>query len=201
MNKAQLLFKAYKDRKEIEPFNLTKDEAIKINQEFVKMLIQDEGLGGYKIAKVESELMIGYLTKPMITNDNQIELWFKNHKLEVEIVALVEQGKIKKTFLGLEIPATRFTTWNLPPQYMIADNLYAARLYVGPEIKPPYGNFKLYINDKLVGEGEPKYNPEERVKDFMNGYVTLGVFIGPIDISRGDEIRVEGKTNIRVKTI
>lgn len=133
--------------------------------------------------------------------DNKVELWFKNHKLEIEIVALVKSGKIEKTFLGLELPVTRFTTWELPIQYSIADNHYAARLYVEPEIEPPYENFKLYINGKLIGEGEPKYKPEERIRADMQGYVTLGAFIGPINIYKGDRVKVEGKREINVKLI
>jgi len=135
----------------------------------------------------------------MITTSNEVELWFKSHKLEVEIVALVRNGKIEKTFVGLELPATRFTTWELPCHYVIADNALAGRLYVGPEIDPPYGSFRIYINDKLMGEGEPKYKPEERVKRDMEGYVSLGAFIGPTSIYRGDKIKIEGKRKINVK--
>ncbi|MCH4815772.1 MAG: 2-keto-4-pentenoate hydratase [Saccharolobus sp.] len=197
MNKAELLFNAYRNRSEIIPFPLAESEAKEVGKEFAKMLVNSEGLGGYKIAKSG----IGVLTKPMITTSSDIELWFKSHKLEVEIIALVSNGTVEKTFLGLELPATRFTTWELPSYYAIADNVHAARLYVGPEIDPPYGSFKLYINDALVGEGEPKYKLEERVRKDMEGYVSLGVFIGPISIYKGDRVRVEGKKEINVKFV
>ncbi|EHP70292.1 hypothetical protein MetMK1DRAFT_00007940 [Metallosphaera yellowstonensis MK1] len=195
VRKAELLFNAYKNRNEIIPFPLSTEEAKRVGEEFTKMLVENEGLGGYKIAKYG----IGILTKPMITTSNEVELWFKSHKLEVEIVALVRNGKIEKTFVGLELPATRFTTWELPCHYVIADNALAGRLYVGPEIDPPYGSFRIYINDKLMGEGEPKYKPEERVKRDMEGYVSLGAFIGPTSIYRGDKIKIEGKRKINVK--
>ncbi|MEM0173791.1 MAG: 2-keto-4-pentenoate hydratase [Sulfolobaceae archaeon] len=197
MNKAELLFNAYKNRMHIDPFPLTEDEAKKIGEEFVNLLIRSEGLGGYKIALGG----FGILTKPMITSSDKVELWFKNHKVEVEIVAYVRNNEIEKTFLGLEIPATRFTTWDLPTYYAVSDDYYAARLYVGPEIKPPFGQFRLYINDKLVGIGEPKYDPKERIKKGMEGFITLGAFIGPLSINKGDEIRVEGKVDIKVKLI
>ncbi|ACP49557.1 hypothetical protein [Saccharolobus islandicus] len=197
MKKAELLFNAYKSRKEIEPFPLTEDEAKKVKEEFIEILINSEGLGGYKLSGFGE----GVLTKPMITRENTVELWFRNHKLEVEIVTLVENGEVKRTFLGLEIPAPRFTTWDLPSHYIVADNIFAARLYVGPEIDPPFGSFKLYINDKFVGEGEPKYKPEEKVKEYMKGYVSLGVFIGPTSVKKGDKIRVEGKKSISVSLI
>ncbi|QGA68973.1 2-keto-4-pentenoate hydratase [Sulfolobus sp. E11-6] len=197
MNKAELLFSAYKNRSEIIPFPLTESEAKEVGKEFARMLVNSEGLGGYKVAKSG----IGVLTKPMITSSSNVELWFKSHKLEVEIIALVSNGIVEKTFLGLELPATRFTTWELPPYYGIADNVHAARLYVGPEIDQPYGSFKLYINDTLVGEGEPKYKPEDRVRKDMEGYVSLGVFIGPVSIYRGDRVRVEGKRQINVRFI
>lgn len=161
------------------------------------MLINSEGLGGYKLSAFGE----GVLTKPMITRENIVELWFRNHKLEVEIVALVKNGEVKRTFLGLEIPAPRFTTWDLPQHYIIADDIFAARLHVGPEIDPPFGSFKLYINDRFIGDGEPKYKPEEKVREYMEGYVSLGVFIGPISVKRRDKIRVEGKKSISVSLI
>ncbi|WP_338603153.1 2-keto-4-pentenoate hydratase [Sulfolobus tengchongensis] len=197
MNKAEVLFNAYKNRSEVIPFPLTEEEAKKVGEEFSKMLVSNEGLGGYKIAKSG----IGVLTKPMITTSNDVELRFKSHKLEVEIIALVNNGKIEKTFLGLELPATRFTTWELPTYYSIADNVHAARLYVGPEIDPPYGSFKLYINGKLIGEGEPKYRPEEKIRKDMEGYISLGVFIGPVYIYKGDKVKVEGKREINVRFV
>ncbi|AWR98187.1 2-keto-4-pentenoate hydratase [Acidianus sulfidivorans JP7] len=197
MDKASQLFEAYKSRKEIDPFPLTEEEARSVGEEFSKMLVDQEGLGGYKIAKSG---IIGILTKPMITF-NDIELWFKTHKLEVEIIALVKNGKIQRTYIGLELPATRFNKWDLPDYYVIADDAFAGRLYVGKEIEPPYGSFKLFINDKFISAGAPSYDPNERVKDFMNGYVALGAFIGPVKISKGDKVRVEGKKTISVKII
>ncbi|EZQ04817.1 MULTISPECIES: hypothetical protein [Acidianus] len=197
MEKVDILLEAYKERKEIEPFNLEEDEAKKIGEEFSTKLIQEEGLGGYKIGK---DGIIGVLTKPMITSSD-VELWFKTHKLEVELIALVREGDIQRVYLGLELPATRFNTWDIPVKYMIADDAFAGRLYVGKEIEPPYGHFKLFINDKYIAEGGPSYKPKERVKSYMNGYVSLGAFIGPIKVSKGDKVRVEGKKTINVKLI
>ncbi|ARM74911.1 2-keto-4-pentenoate hydratase [Acidianus manzaensis] len=197
MDKATQLFEAYKSRKEIDPFPLSEEEAQKVGQEFSKMLIDYEGLGGYKITKNGA---VGVLTKPMITFSD-IELWFKINKLEVEIIALVKNGKIERTYIGLEIPATRFNKWDLPPHYVIADDAFAGRLYVGKEIEPPYGSFKLFINEKFISAGAPSYTPSEVVKSFMEGYVALGAFIGPVKISKGDKIRVEGKKTISVKII
>jgi len=197
MNKAEMLFEAYKNRREIEPFPLNKDEALQVYNEFSRMLVESEGLGGYKIALQGKA--IGVLTKPMITFNNEIDLWFKTHKLEVEIIALVRNGKVEKTFLGLEIPATRFNTWDLGEHYIVADDAFAGRLYVGKQIEPPFGTFKLIINDEFVAEGGPTYNPSEVVKPNMDGYVSLGVFIGPYKISKGDKVRVEGKKTITVK--
>ncbi|AHC51908.1 2-keto-4-pentenoate hydratase [Sulfolobus acidocaldarius SUSAZ] len=199
MNKAELLFDAYKKRKEIEPFPLEKEEGYQVYRDFSKMLVDHEGLAGYKIALQGKAL--GVITKPMITFDEEIELWFKTHKLEVEIIAVVRKGKVEKTYLGLEIPATRFNTWNLPEQYIIADDAFAGRLFVGEQIEPPFGNFKLFINDKLVGEGGPAYNPSSVVRQDMEGYVSLGVFIGPHTIGKGDRVRVEGKKTISVKFV
>ncbi|MFP3205831.1 MAG: 2-keto-4-pentenoate hydratase [Metallosphaera yellowstonensis] len=193
--KANLLFRAYLNREEIEPFELTEEEAKEVGQKFVNLLVEREGLGGYKITKSG---LWGVLTKEMITFSD-VELWFKTHKLEVEIIALAKNGKVVKTFIGLEIPATRFKTWDLPKHYMIADDAFAGRLYVGREIEPPFGSFKLFINDELVGEGAPTYNPSNVVKPDQSGYVACGAFIGPVKISRGDLVRVEGKKTIHVK--
>jgi hypothetical protein len=199
MNKAEILFEAYKQRKEIEPFPLSEEEAINVGKEFSRMLVDYEGLGGYKIALKGKA--IGVLTKKMITFDSEVELWFRTHKLEVEIVALVKNGKIEKTFIGLEIPATRFNTWDLPEHYIIADDAFAGRLYVGKPIEAPLGNFKLFINDKFVTEGGPSYNLSEIIKPYMEGYVSLGVFLGPYKISKGDKVRVEGRKTINVKFV
>ncbi|AEE92968.1 conserved hypothetical protein [Acidianus hospitalis W1] len=198
MEKAEQLFQAYKERKEIDPFPLTEEEGKKVGEEFSKMLIDYEGLGGYKIAKGG---IIGVLTKAMITSSEDVELWFKTHKVEVELIALVKSGKISKIYLGLEIPATRFKTWDLPTQYIIADDAFAGRLFVGKEIEPPYGSFKLFINDKYIATGSPTYSPQSLIKDFMEGYVALGAFLGPYKISKGDKIRVEGKKTISVKMV
>ncbi len=161
------------------------------------MLIEREGLGGYKITKSG---IWGVLTKKMITK-NELELWFKTHKLEVEIIALVQDGKIQKSFVGLEVPATRFNTWDLPKHYMIADDAFAGRLFVGKEIEPPYGHFKLFINGDLMGEGAPNYNPANVVRPDQTGYVSCGAFIGPVKLSKGDVIRVEGKKTFQVKAV
>ncbi|ABP94601.1 hypothetical protein HA72_0424 [Metallosphaera sedula] len=195
MDKAEILMEAYTSRKEIEPFDLSEDEAKIVGERFAQMLVEMEGLGGYKITKSG---LWGVLTKRMISK-SELELWFKTHKLEVEIIALVENGRVLRTYLGLEVPATRFTTWDLPKHYMIADDAFAGRLFVGKEIEPPYGHFKLFINGELVGEGAPTYNPQNVVKPDQTGYVSCGAFIGPVKISKGDLIRVEGKKTIQVR--
>ncbi|QKR00236.1 2-keto-4-pentenoate hydratase [Metallosphaera tengchongensis] len=197
MDKAELLLEAYLSRREIDPFDLTEDEAKAVGEKFAQLLIEKEGLGGYKITKSG---LWGVLTNKMITK-HELELWFKTHKLEVEIIALVKNGEVEKTFIGLEVPATRFKTWDVPKYYMIADNAFAGRLYVGKEIEPPYGHFKLFINGELVGEGSPNYNPSKVVRPDQTGYVACGAFIGPVSVAKGDLIRVEGKKTFQVKAI
>ncbi len=195
MDKAESLFEAYRQRKVIDPFPLTEEEAREVGKKFSEMLVSAEGLGGYKIAKGG---IIGVLTKRMITTEEEVVLWFPTHKLEVEIIALVRGGRVEKTFLGLELPATRFKTWDLGKEYVIADDAFAGRLYVGREMSPPFGTFKLIVNGKFVAEGAPNYSPSELVKPNMEGYVALGAFIGPLKLSKGDQIRVEGKKTINV---
>ncbi|AEB95765.1 MULTISPECIES: hypothetical protein [Metallosphaera] len=195
MEKAELLFQAYLSRKQIEPFELKEEEAKNVGEKFSQLLIEKEGLGGYKVTKSG---IWGVLTKPMITK-GPLELWFDTHKLEVEIIAFAENGRVKKTYIGLEIPATRFTTWDLPKHYMIADDAFAGRLFIGKEIEPPYGHFKLFLNGELMGEGSPDYNPLSVVRPNQSGYISCGAFIGPVKVSRGDLIRVEGKKTFQVK--
>ncbi|MBW9142045.1 MAG: 2-keto-4-pentenoate hydratase [Candidatus Aramenus sp.] len=198
MDKAEAILEAYKQRKVIDPFPLTEEEAKEVGRKFAEALVSMEGLGGYKVAKGG---IVGVLTKKMITTEDEVELWFPTHKLEVEIIALVKGGNVEKTFLGLELPATRFNTWDLGKEYVIADDAFAGRLYVGKEINPPFGTFKLIVNGKFVAEGAPTYSPREVVKPYMEGYVALGAFIGPLKLSKGDVIRVEGKKTINVRVV
>ncbi|MEM4146920.1 MAG: 2-keto-4-pentenoate hydratase, partial [Metallosphaera sp.] len=64
MEKAELLFQAYLSRKQIEPFELKEEEAKNVGEKFSQLLIEKEGLGGYKVTKSG---IWGVLTKPMIT--------------------------------------------------------------------------------------------------------------------------------------
>ncbi|ARM76557.1 hypothetical protein [Acidianus manzaensis] len=227
MNRAEILYKAYKERKSINPFEVTENQANEIFNEFSSKLIKDEGLGGYKISLVTKEHLIrfhgkepmyGILTKPMITEDKNVELWFENHFAELEVVFLANHCTplnisecIKNIRLGIEIPGTRFNTWNLNALQLKADDSAAGRLYVGDKIEYPIKNeYSMYINDKLVGKGKPNFiygEPLDMLKWLasklgeINGYISSGVFIGPFVVKKGDKITVEGDTNIEIKLV
>ncbi|AWR97789.1 hypothetical protein DFR86_09675 [Acidianus sulfidivorans JP7] len=227
MNKAEALYEAYKKRKSINPFEVTENEANEIFNDFSSKLIEDERLGGYKISLVTKEHlarfhgkepMYGILTKPMITDDKNVELWFENNFAELEVVFLVNNCTlqnipecIKDIRLGIEIPATRFNTWNLNALQLKADDSAAGRLYFGEKIEYPINNdYSMYINDKLVGKGRPNFiygGPLEMLKWLTNklgkidGYISSGVFIGPFVVKKGDKIKVDGDVNFEIKLV
>jgi len=225
MDKSNLLYEAYKTRKSIDPFEVTEEESNRIFNDFSSKLIKDEGLGGYKISLVTKEHLIrfkgkepmyGILTKPMITQEKEVELWFQNHFAEVEVVFLANHCSsdnipecIRDIRLGIEIPGTRFNTWNLNALQLKADDSAAGRLYIGERIDLPVKGVSLYINDKLMGKGKPDFvygGPLEMLKWLtkigeINGYVSSGVFIGPFVVKKGDKIRVEGDANFEIKLI
>jgi 2-keto-4-pentenoate hydratase len=103
--------------------------------------------------------------------------------------------------LGIELPATRFDTWNLKAYQIVADDSAAGRLFVGEGIKLPYNEeVELYLNGHKVGKGRPRYvygTVDDMVKwllrrvDYVNGYVSSGVFVGPTNVKKGDRLRVK----------
>ncbi|BDC19760.1 hypothetical protein [Acidianus sp. HS-5] len=224
MDKAELLFEAYKARKEVEPFEVNEKEADEIFKKFTSMLVEEESLGGYKISLVTKEHlerfhgkepMYGILTKPMITAEKEIELWFNHNFAEVEVVFLADSCRednfpqcIKETRLGIELPATRFNTWNLNALQLKADDSAAGRLYIGEKFSLPVKGVEMLINDKLVGRGVPNFiygGPLDMVKWLIsklgevNGYVSSGVFIGPFEVKKGDKVTILGDVNLEIK--
>jgi 2-keto-4-pentenoate hydratase len=226
MDKADLLFNAYKSRKEIEPFEVNEKEAEEIFKKFSSRLVEEEGLGGYKISLVTrehlkrfhgKEPMYGILTKPMITSDKEIELWFNHNFAEVEVVFFADSCRndnfpqcIKETRLGVELPATRFNTWNLNALQLKADDSAAGRLYIGEQVSLPIKGVEMLINDKLIGRGVPNFiygGPMDMVKWLIskigevNGYVSSGVFIGPFEVKKGEKITILGDVNFEIKLV
>ncbi|QGR19204.1 hypothetical protein [Stygiolobus azoricus] len=214
---AQTLYKAYRERKSIKPFEVNMAQAKRVFNVFSSMLVQSEGFGGYKISLTTEETLkrfgsteplYGILTKPMIETDSEVELWFENHMAEVEIVFEMDHCTVesyptcvKGVYLGVELPATRFDTWNLKAYQIVADDSAAGRLFVGESIKLPFNEeVELYLNGHKVGKGRPRYvygTVDDMVKwllrrvGYINGYVSSGVFVGPTDVKKGDRLRVK----------
>jgi 2-keto-4-pentenoate hydratase len=144
----------------------------------------------------------------MIETDSEVELWFENHMAEVEIVFEMDHCTIDSyptcvtgVYLGIELPATRFDTWNLKAYQILADDSAAGRLFVGEGIKLPYNEeVELYLNGHKEGKGRPRYiygTVDDMVKwllrrvGYINGYVSSGVFVGPTNVKKGDRLRVK----------
>ncbi|BCU71032.1 hypothetical protein [Stygiolobus caldivivus] len=217
---ARTLFKAYQERSQLEPFEVDMATAKKVFNVFSSMLVQSEGFGGYKISLTTEETLkrfgsteplYGILTKPMIELSEEIELWFNNHMAEVEIVFNMDHctpdtypSCVKEVFLGIELPATRFNTWKLKAAQILADDSAAGRLYVGEKIELPFEEeVELYVNGNKVGKGKPTYiygNVDNMVKwlmrrvGYLSGYVSSGVFVGPVNVKKGDKLRVKSQT-------
>jgi 2-keto-4-pentenoate hydratase len=215
---AQTLYKAYQERKSVKPFEVTMAQAKRVFNVFSSMLVQSEGFGGYKISLTTEETLkrfgsteplYGILTKPMIETDSEVELWFETHMAEVEIVFEMDHCTVESyptcvngVYLGIELPATRFDTWNLKAYHILADDSAAGRLFVGEAIKLPFNEeVELYLNGNKVGKGRPRYvygTVDDMVKwllrrvGYINGYVSSGVFVGPINVKKGDRLRVKG---------
>ncbi len=226
MEKAELLYNAYKRKEAIDPFDVNKKEATDIFLKFSSLLVSDEGLGGYKISLVRKEHlerfggdqpMYGVLTKSMITTKKEVTLSFPKNFAELEVVILAKGCNpvnipecIKGTFIGVELPSTRFNTWNLNANQLLADDSAAGSLFVGHEVELPL-KASMYLNGKKIGEDSPEFllgGPIEMLKwlteriGVVNGYVSSGVFVGPVEVKKGDEITVEccGKeTHISLK--
>ena len=214
---AQTLYKAYQERKSVKPFEVTMAQAKRVFNVFSSMLVQSEGFGGYKISLTTEETLkrfgsteplYGILTKPMIETDSEVELWFENHMAEVEIVFEMDHCTVESyptcvnsVYLGIELPATRFDTWNLKAYQILADDSAAGRLFVGEGIKLPFNEeVELYLNGHKVGKGRPRYvygTVDDMVKwllrrvGYINGYVSSGVFVGPTNVKKGDRLRVK----------
>ena len=225
---AQTLYKAYQERKVIEPFELDMVTAKKVYNIFSSMLAQSEGFGGYKISLTTEETLkkfgsteplYGLLTKPMIGDDTEFELWFNNHLAEVEIILNTDHctldnypSCVKESFLGVELPATRFNTWNIKAPQIQADDSAAGRLFLGVEISLPFNEeVEFYVNGNKVGKGRPRYvygSLDDMVKwlikkvGYVNGYVSTGVFVGPVNVKKGDKLRLKSESKeVEVKLI
>jgi len=214
MDKANLLYEAYKRKQSIPPFEVTKEDARDVFLRFSSMLVADEGLGGYKISLVRKEHlerfkgkepMYGVLTKKMITKVNEVELWFEKNFAELEVVLKAENCNpatvpecVKGTYIGVELPSTRFNTWNLNAYQLLADDSAAGRLFVGDSIKLPIQAW-MSVNGKVIGEDSPEFilgGPFEMLRWLtdrignVNGYVSSGVFVGPVEVKKDDVIQV-----------
>ncbi|MFP3064812.1 MAG: hypothetical protein RXR59_04645 [Sulfolobus sp.] len=214
------LYNAYVNRKEIEPFQIDFYSAKKVFQIFSSMITQSEGFGGYKTSFTTQEALkkyqiteplIGILSKRMIIKEgNEVDLWFKNSMAEVELIYELENctlsefpSCVKNTYLGVEVPGTRFSTWNLTAAQILADDCAASRLYVGVPVEMGFNRtVELYLNGNKVREGRPSYvfgSSDNVVKWLLRrvvsitGFVSSGVFVGPINIKSGDKIRLKSE--------
>ncbi|BCU67859.1 hypothetical protein HS7_12960 [Sulfolobales archaeon HS-7] len=226
MDKVKALLDAYLSRKSIPPFEVTKQEAEQIFNDFSNELVKREGFGGYKISLVTrdslqrfhgEEPMYGVLTKPMITEEKRVELWFEKHFIEVEVVFLCNECRednvpscIEDVRLGLEIPGTRFNTWEVSALQLKADDSAAGRLFLGGQVELPVKLTSLFINGKLMGRGKPDFiygGPLDMLRwltkrvRVVNGFVSSGVFVGPFDVKPGDKISVDGDEFIEVQLV
>ncbi|WP_054845720.1 hypothetical protein [Sulfuracidifex tepidarius] len=165
MEKAELLYNAYKRKEAIEPFEVSKEEAMNIFLRFSSLLVSDEGLGGYKISLVRKEHlerfggdqpMYGILTKKMITKEREVLLSFPKNFAELEVVILAQGCNpvnipecVKGIFIGVELPSTRFNTWNLNANQLLADDSAAGNLFIGHEVELPL-KASMYLNGEKV---------------------------------------------------
>ncbi|WP_369611305.1 hypothetical protein [Sulfurisphaera javensis] len=218
--KVELLYNAYKDKKEIEPFEVNSEEATQIFNLFTQKLVKDEGLGGYKISLVTLETIkkfkangpdYGILTNNMIVKKgNEVKLPFRYSYAEIEVIVLADNCKedniphcIKETYLGIEMPMTRFNAPlnKLNFNQLKADDMVAGLLYLGEKVSEQPKSVEVYINDELKGKDKPNFiygNYLEMLKWLIksigkevSGYVSTGSIVGPIPINKGEKIRVK----------
>ncbi len=215
MDKVQALHQAYRTGQAIAPFEVSKEEALDIFKKFSSMLVSEEGLGGYKISLVRKEHlerfggdepMYGVLTKKMITTEREVKLRFPKNFAELEVVLQARGCNpvnipecVKGTFIGIELPSTRFNTWKLTATQLLADDSAAGSLFLGYEVKLPLRG-SMYLNGEKVGEDSPTFllgGPLEMLKwlteriGVVNGFVSSGVFVGPVEVKKGDTLVAE----------
>jgi len=218
--KAEALYTAYVEKKEIEPFEVkTKEEAQEIFNLFTKKLIKDEGLAGYKISLVTPQTLkkfnadapdFGILTNNMIIRDtDRIPLPFKYAYAEVEVVVVADKCRednipecIKETYLGIEIPMTRFNTPinKLSTLQLKADDMVAGALFIGKEISKQPTEVSFYINGELKERNRPNFVYGDylgmlkwltKVVGEVSGYVSTGSITGPIALDKNQRIEVK----------
>lgn len=218
--KAEALYRAYVEKKEIEPFEVkTKEEAQEIFNLFTEKLIKEEGLAGYKISLVTPQTLkkfnadapdFGILTNNMIIKDtDRIPLPFKYAYAEVEVVVVADKCRednipecIKETYLGIEIPMTRFNAPinRLSTLQLKADDMVAGALFVGKEISKQPTEVSFYINGELKERNSPNFVYGDylgmlrwlaKVVGEVSGYISTGSITGPIPLDKNQRIEVK----------
>lgn len=217
--KAEMLYKAYKNKKEIPPFDVSKAEAKEIFNLFTHKIIRDEGLGGYKISLVTEQTIkkfnaqgpdYGILTKDMIINGkDEVEIPFKYAYAEVEVIVLADRCNeetlttcIKNTYLGIEMPMTRFDSplSKLNVDQMKADDMVSGLLYLGNEITAQPSFVEFHINGELKERNQPNFIYGDYlgmlrwlIKNVgeVSGYISTGSIVGPIPINKNQKIEVK----------
>lgn len=218
--KAEVLYKAYREKKVIEPFEVsTKEEAHVIFNLFTKKLIKEKGLAGYKISLVTPQTLkkfnadspdYGILTNDMIIRDSdKIVLPFKYAYAEVEVIVIADKCRednipecIKETYLGIEIPMTRFNAPlnKLTTLQLKADDMVSGALFVGKEISKQPNEVSFYVNDELKERNRPNFIYGDylgmlrwltRVVGEISGYVSTGSITGPIPLNKNQKIEVK----------
>jgi len=229
--KAEALYRAYVEKKEIEPFEVkTKEEAQEIFNFFTKKLIKDEGLAGYKISLVTPQTLkkfnaeapdFGILTNNMIIRDtDRIPLPFKYAYAEVEVVVVADKCRednipacIKETYLGIEIPMTRFNAPinKLSTLQLKADDMVAGALFIGKEISKQPTEVSFYINGELKERNRPNFVYGDylgmlkwltKVVSEVSGYISTGSITGPIPLDKNQRIEVKSdQASFKVYTV
>ena len=218
--KADALYKAYVEKKVIDPFEVnTKEEAHQIFNLFTRKLIKEEGLAGYKISLVTPQSLkkfnadspdFGILTNDMIVKDgDKVFLPFKYAYAEVEVIVDANKCKednipecIKETYLGIEIPMTRFNAPlnKLSTLQLKADDMVAGALFVGKEISKQPNEVSFYVNGELKEKNKPNFVYGDylgmlkwltKVIGEVSGYISTGSITGPIPLDKNQKIEVK----------
>ncbi|BAK54156.1 hypothetical protein [Sulfurisphaera tokodaii] len=226
--KVNLLYNAYKEKKVVEPFEVGKEEAEKIFALFTERLVKDEGFGGYKISFVTPESLnkfnikepeYGILTQRMIVKDNNITIPFKYAYAEIEVIVKANRCRednlnscISETYLGIEIPMTRF---NAPLNRLTifqlkADDMASGLVYVGERINKQPSEVSLYIDGELKAKGKPNFIYGDYIGMVkwlikkvgeVSGYISTGSIVGPIPLDKGVKVKVVSEeVELNVKT-
>ncbi|QIW22965.1 hypothetical protein EWF20_01505 [Sulfolobus sp. S-194] len=226
--KVDLLYNAYKEKKVVEPFEVGKEEAEKIFALFSERLVENEGFGGYKISFVTPESLnkfnikepeYGIITQKMIVKDNNIEIPFKYTYAEIEVIVKANRCRednlnscILETYLGIEIPTTRFNAPlnRLTVFQLKADDMASGLVYLGEKINRQPSEVSLYIDGELKAKGKPNFVYGDyigmlkwliRKVGEVSGYVSTGSIVGPIPLNKGVKVRViSEKADLHVKT-